>query len=83
MVSQLSAKYDVGLEEVLLRWVMEQGVVAITTSGKESRVKGYLRATEFSLTPEEVREISREGEKMHFRGYWTTRFQPGGSVIRG
>jgi diketogulonate reductase-like aldo/keto reductase len=77
VVQRLSAKYNVGEGEILLRWVIEQGIVAITTSGKESRLRGYLKAMEFSLTPEEVREISVEGEKKYFRGYWTTRFPPG------
>ncbi|KAI9774928.1 MAG: hypothetical protein M1840_000144 [Geoglossum simile] len=82
VVQRLSAKYNVGAEAVLLRWVMGQGTVAITTSGKESRLTDYLKATEFSLTPDEMREISAEGEKKHFRAYWTTRFHPGGSVVK-
>jgi diketogulonate reductase-like aldo/keto reductase len=75
-LARLSEKYSVSDGEVLLRWVIDQGAVVITTSGKESRLKGYLRVTEFRLMPEEVKEISEEGEKKHFRGYWRNRFDP-------
>ncbi|KAH0550916.1 hypothetical protein GP486_007719 [Trichoglossum hirsutum] len=75
-LARLSKKYNVGEAEVLLRWVIDQGFVAVTTSTKESRLKEYLRATTFSLTPEEVKELSDEGQKKHFRGFWKVIFAP-------
>lgn len=57
-----------------LRWSIDQGIVAITTSGKEERLSDYLRAMTFSLTPKEVKELGEAGEGKHFRGFWTHKF---------
>jgi diketogulonate reductase-like aldo/keto reductase len=65
--ASLAKKYNVSEEAVALRWCVEQGIVAITTSSKEARLKDYLGATTFSLSEEEVQEICREGNKKHFR----------------
>lgn len=75
-MAQLAKKYAVSEGEISLRWCMDQGVVAITTSGKESRLSDYLRATTFKLTPKEVEEIRRLGEEKHFRGFWNDKFGP-------
>ena len=64
----LATKYGVGEEAVALRWCVEMGVVAVTTSGREERLRGYLQATGFELTGEEVEEMSRRGKEKHFRG---------------
>jgi diketogulonate reductase-like aldo/keto reductase len=42
----------------LLRWCIEQDVVAVTTSSKEQRLSDYLRAMTFKLTPAEVKMVS-------------------------
>ncbi|KUJ21129.1 putative ketoreductase [Mollisia scopiformis] len=67
----LTAKYGVCEEAVLLRWTVQMGVVAVTTSGKRERLEGYLQAGGFELTEGEVDEISRVGREKHFRGsHW-------------
>ncbi|KAH0541889.1 hypothetical protein FGG08_003694 [Glutinoglossum americanum] len=76
VLTRLGERYGVGEGQILLRWVIEQGVVVITTTRKESRFSEYLKALEFKLTPEEVREIAEEGEKKHFRAFWRDRFAP-------
>lgn len=48
---------------VLLRWCIEQNVVAITTSQKESRMKEYLGVLELELSDEEVLEITDAGQQ--------------------
>ena len=73
-MAQLAKKYYVSEGEVALRWVMDQGVVAITTSGKEERLSDYMRAMTFTLTPREVKEISDAGAGKHFRGFWQAKF---------
>jgi diketogulonate reductase-like aldo/keto reductase len=70
----LARKYAVTSGEVLLRWCIEQGVVAVTTSAKEQRLSDYLRATRIRLTPEEVREIGRVGSEKHARFFWARKF---------
>jgi diketogulonate reductase-like aldo/keto reductase len=74
VLSQLAKKYAVSEAEVSLRWCIDQGVVAITTSGKEQRLSDYLRCTRFHLTPKEVETISEVGKKKHFRGFWAKHF---------
>jgi diketogulonate reductase-like aldo/keto reductase len=71
---QLARKYGVGEAEVALRWCLDQGVVALTTSGKEQRLKSYLKVAEFKLTPKEIETISEVGQEKHFRGFWNGKF---------
>jgi len=73
-VQALAKKYAVTESEILLRWVMEQDVVAITASRKEQRLSDYLRVARFKLTPEEVRRIGELGEEKHFRAFWGKKF---------
>ena len=73
----LAKKYDVTIGEIALRWAIDQGVVALTTSSKEDRLKQYLKVTSFKLTPQEIREISEVGLKKNYRGFWKHKFQDG------
>ena len=66
--TELAKKYDVSEEAIALRWCIDQGVVAITTSHKEERLKDYLAVMKFSLTPQEVEIIKKTGTEKHFRG---------------
>ncbi|KAL8980403.1 MAG: hypothetical protein Q9205_004503 [Flavoplaca limonia] len=72
--AELAKKYYVSEGEIALRWCIDQDVVAITTSGKEERLSDYLRTMTFTLTPKEINEISRIGDKKHFRGFWQAKF---------
>ena len=73
-LEKLAKKYNVGAGAVLLRWAMDRGLVVITTSSKEERMKEYLAATKFSLEKEEVDEITKLGKQKHFRAFWTQIF---------
>lgn len=70
----LARKYGVTEGEIALRWCMDQGIVAITTSSKEDRLKNYLKVADFKLTPKEVEEIKEIGQQKHFRAFWTNKF---------
>jgi len=70
----LAKKYGVTPGEIALRWVIDQGIVALTTSGSEERLKAYQKVTQFKLTPKEVQEISEIGQQKHFRGFWKNKF---------
>lgn len=73
--NKLAEKYGVTDSDVGLRWVLDQGIVTLTTSSKESRLTGYLeRLPKFKLTDEEVAEISTEGNKNHYRSFWKNKF---------
>lgn len=74
-LAALAKKYYVSEGEVLLRWCIDQDVVAITTSGKEQRLSDYLRALSFKLTPKEIEDISKIGSEHHYRAFWTHNFK--------
>jgi diketogulonate reductase-like aldo/keto reductase len=67
LLKTLSAKYGVSEESVALRWAIDQGVVAISTSSKESRLRDYLRVAEFKLEPSEIQALAKKGLETHFR----------------
>lgn len=73
---RLAEKYGVTSGEVALRWVIDQGIVALTTSANEQRLKQYQKITEFKLTPEEIKEITDLGLQKHYRGFWRAKFDP-------
>ncbi|KPM37211.1 hypothetical protein AK830_g9338 [Neonectria ditissima] len=72
---KLAEKYGVTESEIGLRWIIDQGIVALTTSSKASRLEGYLtKLPKFKLTEEEITEISKLGDQKHFRGFWKNKF---------
>lgn len=73
-LAALSKKYAVSEGEICLRWCIDQDVVPVTTSGKEQRLSDYLRAATFKLTPTEIQTLNELGQKKHYRGYWTPKF---------
>jgi len=71
---RLAKKYGVEPGLIALRWCLDQGIVAVTTSGNEQRLQSYQRALpSFKLTPKEVEEISEAGRQKHYRGFWNQR----------
>lgn len=67
----LAKKYGVTEGEVALRWVLDQGIVAVTTSSNEERLRQYItRLPSIKLTPAEVDLIAGKGKLKHFRGFW-------------
>lgn len=74
LLSALATKYAVSEAEILLRWTLDRGCIAVTTSSKEDRLASYLRALTFKLTPQEVEEISALGQQKHYRAFWRDKF---------
>lgn len=72
--AKLAEKYSVTPGEIALRWCVDQDVVALTTSAKESRLKQYLKISSFKLTSEEVDTISKVGNEKHYRAFWQNKF---------
>ena len=67
VVERLSGKYKHSGSVILLAWCIQRGVVAVTTSWKEVRMKDYLRVGDVVLTQGEVDEITEAGKQKHFR----------------
>jgi diketogulonate reductase-like aldo/keto reductase len=77
LYEKLAKKYGVTEGEIALRWCMDQGVVALTTSSKEGRLHNYLaHLPRFKLTPQEVEEISEAGKDKHYRVFWNHKLHP-------
>ena len=60
-LARIAAKHGVSVELVCLRWCIDQGVVVVTTTRKEERMKEYLRVFDFKLSEDEVKAISDAG----------------------
>lgn len=73
----LARKYGVTMSDIALRWVIDQGIVAVTTSNNEQRLQGYLtKLPNFKLTPAEIQEISSLGNQKHYRGFFNDIYGP-------
>lgn len=59
---------------VLIAWLMQNSVVAVTTTTKPERLDEYAQALAIKLTPEELKEIREVGLTYHFRTSWGERF---------
>ncbi|KAL7273616.1 hypothetical protein RUND412_003520 [Rhizina undulata] len=73
VLKKISSKVGKSESQVLLRWVIEMGVVAITTSSNEARQKEFFDIS-FELSKDDVEEITREGGKEHHRLYWREKY---------
>ncbi|RKF58443.1 NADPH-dependent conjugated polyketone reductase C1 [Golovinomyces cichoracearum] len=71
---ELAKKYCVTPGEIALRWIIDQGVVALTTSGHKERLEQYKKISQFKLTQEELDSITEIGKKKNFRGFWNAKF---------
>ncbi|KAI1210559.1 NADP-dependent oxidoreductase domain-containing protein [Annulohypoxylon truncatum] len=70
-LASLARKYGVGEADIAIRWVLDQGIVAVTTSTSEERVQSLRRnLPTFKLTEAEIQDIGHQGKQKHFRGYF-------------
>jgi len=74
LLTSLAKKYAVTEAEICMNWCIARGMVVVTTSLKEQRLRDYLRVETFQLTPQEVEELSEVGAKKHFRKQFTDYF---------
>ncbi|PMD38662.1 Aldo/keto reductase [Hyaloscypha variabilis F] len=75
VLKRIAGGHGVAENAVLIRWQIERGVVPITTSGREERIREYLEGVGLRLRGEEVEEISRVGATYHFRASQVGRFE--------
>jgi len=76
--TELARKYNVTESEIGLRWVLDQGCVAVTTSSSKERLEGFVRKLPtFKLTEDEISDIAALGKtRQRFRGYLRKYFDP-------
>ncbi|AOA65159.1 NADPH-dependent alpha-keto amide reductase [Komagataella phaffii CBS 7435] len=74
-VYELGKKYGKSDTQVLLKWVLQKGIIPITTSTKTERVKEFLKIDDFQLEPSEVEKITTLGAKAPVvRQYWVPEY---------
>jgi diketogulonate reductase-like aldo/keto reductase len=70
LYAELAEKYGVTEADIALRWCIDQGVVAITTSSSEQRLKGFMeKLPSFELMKKEIEDIAELGKQKNFRGF--------------
>ncbi|KAM9903734.1 hypothetical protein OXX69_007833 [Metschnikowia pulcherrima] len=75
LLSRLASVYDKTPEQVLLRWVLQRGILPVTTSSNETRIGQFVDIFNFNLTPAEIEEITVMGEKMPaLRQWWVAEY---------
>ncbi|KAG7195720.1 uncharacterized protein KQ657_002103 [Scheffersomyces spartinae] len=73
-VEEIASKYNKTSGQILLRWVLQNGILPITTSSKADRLKQYLDIFDFTLSEDEVANISQLGSTKKVRQYWLTEY---------
>lgn len=70
-LDQLASKYNKTPAQVLLRWVLQRGILPVTLSSKVERMVQFTNIFDFELSSEEVGKITAIG-KAHptLRQYW-------------
>ncbi|MCA3561531.1 MAG: aldo/keto reductase [Aestuariivirga sp.] len=63
VVQEIAARHRRPASEIVLRWIIQQGVAAIPMTRKRGNAASNLRAAEFTLTPDEMDAISALGSR--------------------
>jgi len=76
VIDKIASKHGKTNAQVLLKWVIQKGYLAVTISRQEERAKEYLGVLDknFMLTEEESKEIEEVGSTITFRKYWAEEF---------
>lgn len=74
ILPELAAKYGKDENQILLRWVYQQGILPLTTSSKAQRLRDSLDIFTFELEDEDVKRITDVGNKngrvQGFKPFW-------------
>ncbi|KAL0958941.1 hypothetical protein HGRIS_014256 [Hohenbuehelia grisea] len=60
-LAAIGERLSVTADQVLLAWAKAKGAVVVTTSSKESRLKGYQAAGDLALTDDDIAKIDAAG----------------------
>lgn len=73
-LERIAKSHNVSESAVMLRWSLQQSIVAITTTRKKERLREYAQALTFKLTKGEMDEIFSEGKKLLKRFYFPEQY---------
>ena len=57
MLTSIAAKYNKSVAQVILRWLTQRGIVAISKSVRRERMVENLNVLDFALNPEDMNAI--------------------------
>lgn len=66
IIQKLAKKYHKSPAQIVLRWHIENGIIAIPGSADENEIKENIEIFDFELTPDEMKEIAALDGKMRF-----------------
>lgn len=75
-LERMAKAHNVSDSAVMLRWFLQQNIVAIMTTRTKQRLQEYAEALAFELTRDEMDEIFTEGKKLFKRFYFPERYDP-------
>jgi diketogulonate reductase-like aldo/keto reductase len=67
LLEELTSKYSVTPAQILLRWQIQQGFIAVTSSTNDERQRTQSNVDSFELSPDEVQKITDVGKQHPFR----------------
>lgn len=74
LLPELSAKYGRTPAQILLRYTLQKGILPITTSSKEERIKQSLEVFDFSIDQADVDKIDSVGSTYKLRTFFVNQF---------
>ncbi|KAH7325821.1 putative ketoreductase [Stachybotrys elegans] len=74
-LARIAKAHDTTEAAVLIRWIIQNNIIAVTTATKVERLNEYAEALKIHLTQEEVQEITDIGATYHFRTSWPEHFK--------
>jgi 2-dehydropantolactone reductase len=74
LLPKLSEKYSKTPAQILLRYTLQKGLLPITTSAKEERIKQSLEIYQFHIDEDDVALIDSEGAKFKHRNFFADKY---------
>lgn len=74
-LSRIAKAHNTTEAAVLIHWIIQNGVVAVTTTTDPGRLDEYAQALKIKLTEKELKEIKYIGLTYHFRTSWPEHFE--------
>ncbi|KAK4150481.1 NADP-dependent oxidoreductase domain-containing protein [Chaetomidium leptoderma] len=74
-LARIAKAHDATEAAVLISWIIQNNVVAVTTPTRLDRLNEYAQALKMKLTEDEMREITDVGATYHFRTSWGEHFE--------
>ena len=76
LLREIGRKYDKSSAQVVLRWLLERGIVVITKSIRQKRLIENMDILDFQLTDEEINRINRMNRNKRMNEMAVTKTHP-------